>query len=420
MRLVASRRAKRNEDDGMRTTVSAEPFPTVEELASLALFSSVNVEDLKPILRDCEVRKLPSDTVLIEAERSNDRLYLVLSGELWVHLGTPASAPIVILGAGETVGELSLIDKRPTSAFVVARAPTRVLVLSEATMWDLVTASHAISLNLLRTLSMRLRTDNKLIHEHREQLRQTQKLEMLGQLTGGIAHDFNNLLALATMDLELIADLADDNPRILKLAQEARDVLQNGAELSQRLLAFARRQRLETRLIDVNELVATTGEMLRRSLGKGIRLQTKLTPKRCRAKVDPAQLQSALLNLALNARDAMPGGGALTIATGNERVRSTDHRLGLRAGTFVVVSVADTGCGMPPEALERAFEPLFTSKAAGGGTGLGLSMVYGFARQSGGHVHIASEVARGTTVTLYLPAAELGAVERPRAHSGAV
>jgi len=403
----------------METMASPEPFPTVDELASLALFRSVNVEDLKPILRDCEVRKLPSDTVLIEAERSNDRLYLVLSGELGVHLGTPASPPIVVLGPGETVGELSLIDKRPTSAFVVAHAPTRVLVLSEATMWDLVTASHAISLNLLRTLSTRLRTDNKLIHEHREQLRQTQKLEMLGQLTGGIAHDFNNLLALATMDLELIADLANDNPKILKLAQEAREVLQNGAELSQRLLAFARRQHLEMRLVDVNELVASTGEMLRRSLGKGIRLRTKLTPKRCRANVDPAQLQSALLNLALNARDAMPGGGALTIATGNERVRATDPRPGLRAGTFVVVSVVDSGCGMPPEVLERAFEPLFTSKAAGGGTGLGLSMVYGFAKQSGGHVHMASEVERGTTVTLYLPAAEVGAAQDASAPSGA-
>jgi signal transduction histidine kinase len=399
--------------------VFAEPFPTNDELAGLDLFRSVDVAELKPILRDCEVRRLPSDTVLIEAERSNDHLYLVLSGELGVHLGTPASPPIVILGPGETVGELSLIDKRPTSAFVVTHAPTRVLVLGEAAMWDLVTASHAISLNLLRTLSTRLRTDNRLIHEHREQLRQTQKLEMLGQLTGGIAHDFNNLLALATMDLELIAGLANDNPQIVKLAREAREVLQNGAELSQRLLAFARRQRLETRLVDVNELVATTGEMLRRSLGKGIRLETKLTPNPCRANLDPAQLQSALLNLALNARDAMPGGGALTIATASERISATDRRPSLRAGSFVVVSVVDTGCGMPPEVLERAFEPMFTSKAAGGGTGLGLSMVYGFARQSGGHVQMTSEVARGTKVTLYLPAAEAGAVERAPASSGA-
>jgi signal transduction histidine kinase len=387
-------------------------------LASLALFRSVDVDELASILRGCEVRNVPSGAVLIAEEQPNDRLYLVLSGELGVHLGSAASPPIVTLGQGETVGELSLIDGRPTSAFVVAHMPTRVLVLSESTMWALVTASHAVSLNLLRTLSTRLRRDNWLIHEHREQLRQTQKLEALGQLTRGIAHDFNNLLALATMDLEMIAELANDNPGIVKLAQEARDVLQNGAELTQRLLAFARRQRLEARVVDVNELVAITGELLRRSLSRSIRLRTELTPERCQARVDPAQLQSALLNLALNARDAMPEGGVLTIATG--RVSATDAARppDQRTGAFAVVTVTDTGHGMTPEVLERAFEPLFTTKEAAAGTGLGLSMVYGFAKQSGGDVTLRSEVGRGTTVSLYLPAPGAGAVRaaaaRPR------
>ena len=400
-------------------TRPSESLPATDELADLALFRDVDVADLEPLLRDCEVREVPTGAVLIHAEQPNDRLYLVLSGEVGVHLGSPASSPIVTLGRGETVGELSLIDKRPTSAFVVARSPTRVLVLGEAPMWALVTASHAISLNLLRTLSTRLRTDNRLIHEHREQLRQTQKLEMLGQLTGGIAHDFNNLLALVAMDLEMIAELASDDPRIRRLAQEGRDVLHNGAELTQRLLAFARRQRLETRTVDVNELVASTGEMLRRSLGAGIRLRTRLTSERCRAKVDPAQLQGALLNLALNARDAMPSGGTLTIATGNESVSESDQRPGLDPGAFAVVRVVDTGQGMPTEILERAFEPLFTSKNAGEGTGLGLSMVYGFAKQSGGDVRIDSEVGRGTTVTLHLPAAEAGAAARTSVPAGA-
>jgi signal transduction histidine kinase len=381
-------------------------LPPVEDLAKLGLFRSVDVRELPPFLHDCEVRTIPRGAVLIEADQPNQHLYVVLSGEVGVHLGSPTSPPIVILEAGETVGELSLIDQGPTSAFVVAHEPTRVLVLSEATMWRLVTASHAISLNLLRTLSTRLRRDNRLIDEHRQQLRQAQKLEALGQLTGGIAHDFNNLLALAIVDLEMIAGLAGDRTRIRQLAEEARAVLQNGAELTEHLLTFARRQRLEARLVDVNAMVAATGELLRRSLGQAIRLETSLAGERCQAWVDPTQLQNALLNLAFNARDAMPDGGTLTIATGCEHGIEGDQRPALAPGGLVVVTVADTGHGMAPEVLERAFEPLFTTKQAGGGTGLGLSIVYGFAKQSGGHVTIRSKVGRGTTVTLYLPDAD--------------
>ena len=382
-------------------------LPPAEELAKLALFRSVNVEELAPFLHDCEVRSIPSGAVLIEADQPNDRLFLVLTGEFGVHLDSPDSAPIVILGAGETVGELSLIDKGATSAYVVAHEPSRVLVLSEATMWSLVTASHAISLNLLRTLSTRLRRDNRLIHEHREQLRQAQKLEALGQLTGGIAHDFNNLLALAIVDLDMIVELGERQTRIAELAHEARSVLQSGADLTQRLLTFARRQRLEARLIDINAMVVATGELLRRSLGPAIRIETVLTGE-CQAWLDPTQLQNALLNLAFNARDAMPKGGTLTIATGTEHVAEADQQRGLQPGAFVVITVADTGHGMAPKVLERAFEPLFTTKEAGGGAGLGLSMVYGFVKQSGGHASIRSEVGRGTAVTLYLPHAGAG------------
>jgi signal transduction histidine kinase len=385
-------------------------LPPPDELAELALFHSVDVEELRPLLQNCEVRSIRSGAILIEADQPNDRLYLMLSGELGVHLGSPASPPIVILGAGETVGELSLIDKGPTSAFVVAHEPTRVLVLSEATMWSLVTASHAVSLNLLRTLSTRLRRDNRLIDEHREQLRQVQKLEALGQLTGGIAHDFNNLLALAIVDLEMIAELADAQTRIAKLAGEAHAVLRNGAELTERLLTFARRQRLEARLVDVNAIVGATGELLGHSLGQDIRLETTLTDERCQAWVDPAQLQNALLNLAFNARDAMPEGGTLSIATASERATRGSQNATPSRSAFVTVTVTDTGHGMTSEVLEHAFEPLFTTKEAGGGTGLGLSMVYGFAKQSGGHVRIQSEVGQGTAVTLYLPDAEGHAV----------
>jgi signal transduction histidine kinase len=386
-------------------------LPPADDLAKLALFRSVNVEELPPFLHDCEIRSIPGGAILIEADQPNNRLYLVLAGEFGVHLDSPNSPPIVILGAGETVGELSLIDKGWTSAYVVAHEPSRVLVLSEATMWSLVTASHAISLNLLRTLSTRLRRDNRLIHEHREQLRQAQKLEALGQLTGGIAHDFNNLLALAILDLDMIVELTQGQTRIAQLAEEARSVLQSGADLTQRLLTFARRQRLEARLIDINAMVAATGELLRHSLGPAIRLETVLTGE-CQAWVDPTQLQNALLNLAFNARDAMPEGGTLTIATGTEQVAEADQQRGLEPGAFVVITVADTGHGMAPKVLERAFEPLFTTKEAGGGAGLGLSMVYGFVKQSGGHASIRSEAGRGTAVTLYLPYDAAGSVSR--------
>ena len=387
----------------------SQRLPPAEDLAKLALFRSVNVEELPPFLHDCEIRSIPSGAILIAADQPNDRLYLVLAGEFGVHLDSPDSPPIVILGVGETAGELSLIDKGSTSAFVVAHEPSRVLVLSEATMWSLVTASHAISLNLLRTLSTRLRRDNRLIHEHREQLRQAQKLEALGQLTGGIAHDFNNLLALAIVDLDMIVEFAHGQTRIAQLAKEARSVLQNGADLTQRLLTFARRQRLEARLVDINAMVAATGELLRRSLEPTIRLETVLTGE-CQAWVDPTQLQNALLNLAFNARDAMPKGGTLTIATGTEHLAEADPQRGLEPGAFVVITVADTGHGMAPKVLERAFEPLFTTKEAGGGAGLGLSMVYGFVKQSGGHASIRSEVGRGTAVTLYLPYAAAGSI----------
>ena len=212
-----------------------------------------------------------------------------------------------------------------------------------------------------------------------------------------------------------VAALALDHTRIAELAKEAGAVLQNGAELTEHLLTFARRQRLEARLVDINAMVGATGELLRRSLGDAIQVETSLTAERCRAWVDPTQLQNALLNLAFNARDAMPEGGTLTVATRSEGAVEADQQRGMAPGGFVVVTVVDTGHGMAPEVLEHAFEPLFTTKQAGGGTGLGLSIVYGFAKQSGGHVSIRSEVGRGTTVTLSLPSADARTMPDERA-----
>jgi signal transduction histidine kinase len=207
------------------------------------------------------------------------------------------------------------------------------------------------------------------------------------------------------IDLETIAELARGDARVVELAREARQVLQGGAELTQRLLAVARRQHHETRIVDHNELVGATGALLRRSLGQGIDVRTRLTPERCQARVDSAQLESALLNLALNARDAMPDGGILTLATANRNISRPDPASGLVPSAYALVTVEDTGHGMAPGILARAFEPLFTTKDPEAGTGLGLSQVYGFVKQSGGHVALRSNVGRGTKVTLYLSVA---------------
>jgi nitrogen-specific signal transduction histidine kinase/ActR/RegA family two-component response regulator len=237
-----------------------------------------------------------------------------------------------------------------------------------------------------------------------DQLRQAQRLEAIGQLTGGVAHDFNNLLTVIIGNAELLAlELAAD-PERRGLAESTLAAARRGAELTNRLLAFARRTPLEPRVIEVHRLIDGMDGLLRPTLGEHIEIEITRDPDPWTALVDPAQLEGALLNLAINARDAMPGGGRLTIAT-----RNLDRVPGalageLAPGRYVAICVTDTGIGMAPEILQHAFEPFFTTKPQGKGTGLGLAQLYGFARQSGGCVRLDSEEGCGTSVTLYLPA----------------
>jgi signal transduction histidine kinase len=235
-----------------------------------------------------------------------------------------------------------------------------------------------------------------------EQLHQSQKMEAVGQLTGGVAHDFNNLLMVISGNLELIDDLADGNDNIGKLAASARKAADRGASLTAQLLAFSRKQTLNPKPVHAGTLVREFEGLIRRAIGEGseVRLISEEPAYLCH--VDPAQLETALLNLVLNARDAMPDGGSLEIETRNI-ILDDDAIAGVAAGSYVRLSVKDTGRGMTRETLDRVFEPFFTTKEVGKGTGLGLSMVYGFVRQSGGHVTIESEVGLGTTVSLYLP-----------------
>jgi signal transduction histidine kinase len=248
------------------------------------------------------------------------------------------------------------------------------------------------------------------------ELAQAQRLQAIGQLTGGIAHDFNNLLTVILGSAELLDDnLPAGNADLRAAAQRVGQAAQRGAALTQHLLAFARRQPLRPAIVQVNDAVAETLDLLRRTLGDSIVVETRPHASLWPALVDAAQLENVILNLALNARDAMPGGGRLTIATDNVTLSPAAAAAAeVAPGDYVVLAVSDTGVGMTPEVAARAFEPFFTTKPVGKGTGLGLSTVYGFVKQSGGHVALDSAPGRGTTVRLTLPRAAAGASEQPR------
>ena len=236
-------------------------------------------------------------------------------------------------------------------------------------------------------------------------LNQAQKLKAVGQLTGGIAHDFNNLLTVILGSLAGLEEGLRDNPGLHRAAHTAMNAARRGADLTRRLLAFSRQQTLQPRLMSPHQQLQEIAELLKHTLGASIELDTVTDSAIWNIQVDPGQLTNAVLNLAINARDAMPGGGRLHIEARNLTldVAYTARHPDVIPGDYVQLTVGDTGCGMAPEVIERAFEPFFTTKELGAGTGLGLSMVYGFIKQSDGHIRIHSQVGAGTTVELYLP-----------------
>jgi PAS domain S-box-containing protein len=242
------------------------------------------------------------------------------------------------------------------------------------------------------------------LRESERRLAQAQKMEAVGQLTGGIAHDFNNLLLVITGNLELLEPQLDRDQQKL-LLKEAQDAAVLGSKLTDQLLTFARRRHVDAQVIKLNDQVVGITDMLRRTLGEHVMLSTSLARDVWPIRADPGQFQSAIVNMAVNARDAMPQGGKLVIETRNI-VLDADHgdfHPELTPGEHVQLSISDTGSGMPPDVRDRVFEPFFTTKEKGRGTGLGLAMVYGFVKQTGGHVTIYSEVGHGTTFNLYFP-----------------
>lgn len=302
----------------------------------------------------------------------------------------PASFPLggAAVGSGAMV---PLVDRgRPMGALVArAREPRR---FDHDALHLLQSVAH-----LVAALVQRHRTEEQLAH--------SQRLEALGQLTGGIAHDFNNLLTVMSGSLQLLEMQCGEQPEAAELISSALRSVTRGAELTGKLLAFARRQRLSPRAIEPIRLLRDLEVMLRRTLGDSIQLKIDCPETIPAAFADAAQLDSALLNLALNSRDAMTRGGKITIGASECRVANDAARQELAPGHYIVFTVTDTGTGMTPETLARAVEPFYTTKGSGRGSGLGLSMVYGFIAQSGGHLHIDSRLGYGTRVNLYLPAA---------------
>jgi PAS domain S-box-containing protein len=325
--------------------------------------------------------------------------------------------PLTRAVRGETVYDARWLIQRPDGAQVLAIGGARPLLAADGTQLGAVltvrddTARASVERELRhlnRTLEQRVLAEVAERTKTEEQLRQAQKMEAVGQLTGGIAHDFNNLLAGIVGSLDLLQRRVEAGriEGLERYTTTAMTSAQRAAALTQRLLAFARRQPLDPKPVEPNRLLAGMEDLLRRTLGPTIELEMVLAGGLWPTLADPNQLDSALLNLAINARDAMPNGGRLTIETANsflDEAYAKAHAGEVEPGQYVTICVTDTGAGMSPEVMDKVFEPFFTTKPIGQGTGLGLSMLYGFAKQTGGHVKIYSEEGQGTTFRLYLP-----------------
>lgn len=329
-----------------------------------------------------------------------------------------------VIASGSALGsEGSIVAYRRLANYpvYVAIASSRSAILTEwfgsVAGYLVVGGAAAVGLILLTLIALhRTRREQQALAQARDaiaqraaleaQLNQAQKMEAVGLLTAGIAHDFNNLLTIVSGNMALLqARIEDSDSKHQRLIAAAVNACDRGAALTRRLLSFARREPIDPRPVDVNEVVANVAELPWRGLGDRIAAELRAADGVWPIFVDPNQLENALLNLAINARDAMAGQGTLAIQTANRRIEDADPatRAGVAPGEYVAIAVADTGCGMPPEVRERAFDPFFTTKEAGKGTGLGLSQVHGFVTRFGGRCTIDSEPGRGTTVTLYLP-----------------
>lgn len=367
----------------------------LEHGAGLLLVSSEALlgQDLDPLFKHIEQQPAWSDLPIV----------------LLTHHGGPEQDPTSRFGS--QLGNVTFLE-RPFHPVTLISLVTTALrgrrrqYEARDRLIDLSQSEQRLQITL-ETLEQQVEERTAQLRHNEEALRQSQKMEAVGQLTGGIAHDFNNMLTGIIGSLELLRrrlarGRLEDLESLIDLGVTSAN---RAAGLTHRLLAFSRRQSLDSQPVEMNTLVVSMGELLQRSIDESIHLDMQLSERLWVAEADPNQLESALLNLVINARDAMPDGGNLVVKTSNQYLDAdfTQFQKNLEPGDYVVLSVTDTGCGIPQATINRVFDPFFTTKPIGQGTGLGLSMIYGFTKQSRGHVAIESEVGRGTTVSLYLP-----------------
>lgn len=369
-------------------------------------------------LLNAVVENLP-DMVLLKEESGDGFRYLLINAAGEELLGKsrdqivgrtetdlfPAEESALVTEANRAVaasGEARIFtDRKLTTAGGERTVETRMVPIANGN------GQTALILAIVRDVSEAKRRE--------EQLRQLQRMDAIGRLTGGVAHDFNNLLAIIHGNSELVRDQLQDGTELAEMTDDVIGAATRGAELVKRLLAFARMQHLEPISVDLGERLPNVIGLLQRALGENVQLQVRMAEGLWPAVIDPTQVDDALLNLAINARDAMPGGGTLTIETQNVHLDEdyAAHHVEVVPGDYVMLAVSDTGTGMEPDVLARAFDPFFTTKEEGQGTGLGLSQVFGWVKQSGGHIKIYSEVGHGTTIKLYLPRASADSAEAP-------
>ena len=362
----------------------------VENIPDMVLLKEPSGEGFRYLLINAAGEKLLG--------RSRDRIVGRTETDLF-----PAEESAQIVEANRRVaasGEPQVLtDRTLTTASGTRTVETRMVPIANGS------GETALILAIVRDVSEAKRRE--------EQVRQLQRMDAIGRLTGGVAHDFNNLLAIIHGNSELVRDRLEAGTDLAEMTDDVIGAAARGAELVKRLLAFARMQHLEPASVDLGERIPNVIGLLQRALGENVQLQVRMAEELWPAIIDPTQVDDALLNLAINSRDAMPDGGTLTIETQNVHLDEdyAAHHVEVAPGDYVMLAVSDTGTGMEPEVLARAFDPFFTTKEEGQGTGLGLSQVFGWVKQSGGHIKIYSEVGHGTTIKLYLPRAfEEGAV----------